>query len=61
MALHELPRICRGSNDELDWSELIEGRCHGVVEDDALGDNQYEVGDIEIIRVSCYELSLSLD
>ena len=30
-------------------------------EDDVLGDNQYEVGDIEIIRVSYYELSLSLD
>ena len=61
MALQELPRIAE--DQMMNWTGANELWEEAMVSsrDDVLGDNQYEVGDIEIIRVSCYELSLSLD
>ena len=55
MALQELPRIAEDQMMNWTGAKGLRGEAIALSEDDVLGDNQYEVGDIETIRISCYE------
>ena len=52
MALRELPRIAEDQMMNWTWKNEMREEVMVSSRDDARGDNQYEVGDIEIIRIS---------